>query len=65
MQSFKDSDKNIPQKGRELAKQFPTEANKCSRRTLWKRAWDEGVVDREEYYDAQNYYGKLWYTLPE
>jgi hypothetical protein len=45
---------------RELSNLYPMEANYGSRCSLWLCALNDGVVSREEYEGARDYYGRLW-----
>ena len=39
---------------------FPIEANYGSRASLFGKGLENGVITREEYNQAKEYYGKLW-----
>lgn len=45
---------------KELSNLFPIEANHCSRLSLFSTGRDSGLVSRELFKKAEQYYGKLW-----
>jgi hypothetical protein len=44
----------------ELEKKYPIEAMNGSRCSLWSQGLRDGIVSKELYQAAQNYYGNLW-----
>jgi hypothetical protein len=50
----------IKEKEAELAVEYPIEANYGSRCSLWTCGINGGLVSRELYDLAREYYGRLW-----
>lgn len=52
--------KDIDDLTNKLKTKYPDEANYSSKSTLYRRAFDDGVITKDEIEAARIYYGRLW-----
>lgn len=57
---MKGCSKDIDDLTNKLGTKYPNEANYSSKSTLYRRAFDDGVITKDEIEAARIYYGRLW-----